>query len=79
VARTILYARTSTDEQQNGMAAQLDQLEGAAERERWPNTVVVKDEGVSGGTPAIDRPNLGPELARRVGRQAGGGQAGPPQ
>jgi DNA invertase Pin-like site-specific DNA recombinase len=64
MARTILYARTSTDDQANGMAVQVAQVEGAAERERWPNPVVVKDEGVSGKTPAIERPNLGPELAR---------------
>jgi DNA invertase Pin-like site-specific DNA recombinase len=43
MARTILYRRTSTDEQQNGMAAQFDQLEDAAERNRWPNPIVVID------------------------------------
>src|ERR1700761_8648143 len=64
MARTILYRRTSTDEQANGLAAQLDQLEGAQRQHEWPNPIVVTDEGVSGATPAIDRPHLGPELAR---------------
>lgn len=63
MARTILYRRTSTDEQANGLAAQLDQLEGAQRQHEWPNPKVVTDEGVSGATPAVDRPNLGPELA----------------
>lgn len=63
MARTILYRRVSTDEQALGLAAQLDQLEGAAALRGWEGAEVVTDEGVSGGVPVDKRRNLGPVLA----------------
>lgn len=60
--RTILYRRVSTDEQQLGLAAQMESLTAEADRRGWPGREVVTDENVSGSVPAADRPGLSPAI-----------------
>jgi DNA invertase Pin-like site-specific DNA recombinase len=64
--KAVLYRRVSTQEQADsglGLEGQRDRLSEAAERRGWDRVAWVTDEGVSGGTDATDRPELGPALA----------------
>lgn len=69
MGRVVAYRRVSTREQADsglGLGAQRQRLADEIERRddwRGREVVWVTDEGVSGGTRAADRPELGPEIA----------------
>lgn len=72
-ARMLLYVRVSTEEQAvagNGLAAQLSQLEHAAEFHRWHVVKVIRDEGQSGKD--LVRPGLSKALELIASRRADG-------
>jgi DNA invertase Pin-like site-specific DNA recombinase len=66
----VLYARVSTEEQSNGLAAQRTELERAGEYQGWKIVELVVDEGRSGKD--LERPGLKRALQLIADRKADG-------
>jgi DNA invertase Pin-like site-specific DNA recombinase len=68
--RMILYTRVSTDEQHNGIPAQMADLERAAEYSSWRIVEAIADKGASGKD--LNRPGLRRALELIAGGDADG-------
>lgn len=70
-SRAIGYVRVSTEEQENGPAAQRDAITAWAEKHKVDVVAWCEDIGISGGAPADERPGLMTALEELRTRRAG--------